>query len=86
MPPHHEQAPHESTRKSSDKWQCSKVYADLLEHCDVVVLLNAAPVDAGDGDDEQNGEEDHPNDQSTEIVDDVEVLLQIDGHRRHSLE
>lgn len=58
------------------------VVAPLFEDGNVIMLLYAAPVDAGHGDDEQDGEEDHPDDQCAEVVYHVQLLLQVEC-RRH---
>lgn len=58
---------------------CIICFTHLLENGDVVVFLNAAPVDTSDGDDEHGEEEDAPDGEGSEIVSDVQRLTEING-------
>ena len=51
--------------------------ANLCKHSLVILVGNAAPEDARDGDDERDGEEHNPCSQRAKVVDQVQILF---GH------
>lgn len=50
---------------------------NLGKHRRIVVLRNAAPQDAGDGDDKDGSEEAQPDGHNTQVVNPLKLLLEI---------